>query len=402
MPGRLYYDDSYTTEFTARVIERLKVGEHPAVILDQTYFYPTSGGQPNDRGTLGGAAVLDVLTRDADGAVIHVLDHDIDGDTVTGSIDWERRFDLMQNHTGQHILTQAFVQAVGAQTLSFHLSDDSVTIDLDQLNLTPDKIYAAEDLANRIAQENRPVRARLIDPADAESVRIRKVPERMFTDGLRIIEVEGFDTTACGGTHVRATGEIALIKIIRLEKRGDKTRVEFRCGGRALRDYREKNAVINQLTMDLTCSVGELGGAINKLRDELKAAQSALKAASTRLVEQEAAQLYEQAPCYDEICIVTAAFENRDVSELRLLASKLTDHGWTIALLGTAGEKAHIICARSREMPDDMNVPLKAALAVLGNARGGGRPEMAQGGGIPATLEQVQAALLAARQVLLP
>jgi alanyl-tRNA synthetase len=307
----------------------------------------------------------------------------------------------MQNHTGQHILTQAFVQAAGAQTVSFHLSDDSVTIDLDQLNLSPEKINAAEDLANRIIQENRPVTARLIDPKDAESVRIRKIPERMFTQGLRIIEVAGFDTTACGGTHVRATGEIALIKVMKLEKRGDKTRVEFRCGGRALDDYREKNIVVNTLTADLSCSFGEISGAINKLRDELKAAQSALKSTSTRLIEYEVRELLDAAPQYNELCVVSAVFENRDANELRLLAIKLTENAGTIALLGTVGEKSQIICARSKELPMDMNLPLKAALALI-NARGGGRPEMAQGGGVPASADQIRTAIDAAKQVLIP
>jgi alanyl-tRNA synthetase len=400
MARRLYYDDAYTTEFTAQVVERLNVGEQPAVILDTTYFYPTAGGQPHDKGTLGHAFVVDVQARDSDGAVVHVLDRELEGDTVTGKIDWARRFDLMQNHSGQHILTQAFVQAAGARTVSFHLSDDSVTIDLDQLNIPADKVQEAEDLANRIVQENRPLRARLIDPNDAEGVRIRKIPERMFTDGLRIIEVEGFDTTACGGTHVQNTGEIALIKVLRLEKRGDKTRVEFRCGGRALRDYREKNAIVNQLITDLTCSANEIAPIIGKLRDEQKAAQQALKAATTRLMEYEARELLDAAPGYNDLSVVTAVFENRDVNELRMLASALVKTDWTIALLGTAGDKAQVICARSANIPHDMNPLLKAALAVL-NARGGGRPEMAQGGGVPASADQVNTALAAAKSLLL-
>jgi alanyl-tRNA synthetase len=400
MAGRLYYDDAYATEFRAQVVERLKVSGRAAVILDGTYFYPTAGGQPNDTGTLGSARVVDVQARETDGAVIHVLDRELNSDTIAGKVDWARRFDLMQNHTGQHILTQAFVQAVGANTLSFHLSDDSVTIDLDQLNIPIDKVQAAEDLANRIVQENRPVRARLIDPNDAEGVRIRKIPERMFTDGLRIIEVEGFDTTACGGTHVKHTGEIAMIKVLRLEKRGDKTRVEFRCGGRALRDYREKNAIVNQLTADLTCSASEIPLVMGKLRDEQRATHQALKSATARLIEYEARELLDTAPHYNELCMVTAVYENRDPNELRLLANALIKTDWTIALLGTAGDKAQIICARSGNIPHDMNPLLKTALTML-NARGGGRPEMAQGGGVAASLEQVRAALEAAKNLLL-
>src|SRR5829696_1341544 len=159
---RLYYDDAYTRDFTARIVERIEVDSHPAVILDQTYFYPTSGGQPNDTGLIGGVAVLDVMARKEDGAVVHVLAGEVEGETVACALDWVRRFDHMQHHTGQHILSQAFVQVARASTVGFHLSTDSITIDLDQTNVSDDAVTAVETLANDVVWANRPVTARII------------------------------------------------------------------------------------------------------------------------------------------------------------------------------------------------------------------------------------------------
>ncbi|NWF71235.1 MAG: alanyl-tRNA editing protein [Chloroflexi bacterium] len=408
MNARRYYDDAYTTRFQARIRERLQAGQRPVVILDATYFYPASGGQPHDLGEIGGVAVVDVQTRESDGAVLHVLAAPLAAAAeVACQVDWARRFDHMQQHTGQHILTQAFVQTADAHTVGFHLSPDSVTIDLDK-NLPAEQISAAETLANQIVQENRPVRARLIalDAAEAapsggrEGVRVRKIPEKMYTDGLRVIDIDGFDVTACGGTHVAHTGEIGLIKVLKTERRGDKLRVEFRCGGRALRDYQQKNAIISTLSADLTCATSEIVAAITRLRDELKSAHTALRAASARLVEYDAAALLQNATEHNGLRLVKAAFENRAAAELRLLAARLTETPGVVALLGTAGDKAQIICARSTDATPDMNAPLKAALTLLGKARGGGRPDLAQGGGIPAGLAQVQAALDAAQMAL--
>jgi alanyl-tRNA synthetase len=396
MTRRLYYDDPYTTEFTARVVERAVVDGRLAVALDQTYFYPTGGGQPHDTGRLGGAPVLEVLTRDSDHVVLHVLDGEVAGDEVVGEVYWPRRLDHMQHHTGQHILTQAFVEVAGANTVGFHLGEESVTIDLDAAEITDQQIAAAEDLANRVVQENRPVRARLIDPGDADQVRMRKMPDYLATDGLRVVEVEDFDRTACGGTHVAHTGEIGLIKVVKAERRGEETRIEFRCGGRALQDYQAKHAAISGLAARLSVGYWEVDEAVGRLEAELKETRQALRAARKALIRGEAIELLAGTAEVGGVRIVRACFPDRDAGEARALVSHLIEGPGAVALVGTAGEKAELIFARSADLSLDVVPLLKEALASLGSDRGGGRPDFAQGGGIWADAAQVDAALAAA------
>jgi alanyl-tRNA synthetase len=396
---RLYYDDSYTTQFSARVIERLTVKDKPALVLDRTFFYPTGGGQPHDSGTINGAAVLDVFTRDDDKAVVHVVAETeaIPAVEVACTVDWAVRFDLMQHHTGQHILSAAFIVEADAHTVGFHLSGETVTIDLDKNNLTPDAISRSEALANRIVWENHPVTARLVDPNDLEGVRMRKLPEHLATAGLRVVDIDGFDVTACGGTHVRATGEIGLIKIVKTEKRGDKTRVEFKCGGRAFADYAHKHDVLNRVALLFNAGVAETDQIVGRLQEDYKAALRDLKAAQGQLIEFEAARLHAAVPEADGRRVVTAAFDGRDAGELRLLANALAAFPGTVALLGASGDKTNLIFGRSADSPGDMNALLKSVLTLLEGGRGGGQPHMAQGGGGKSDVAAVMALLEAAR-----
>jgi alanyl-tRNA synthetase len=389
---RAYYNDSYTTAFNARIVERATHDGKPAVRLDRTYFYPTGGGQPHDTGQMDGVHVVDVVAREGDKAVLHCLEGEIATDEVTCQIDWARRFDHMQQHTGQHILTQAFVQTTGAQTVGFHLSADTVTIDLDHTGLSDAQIAAAEDEANRIVIENHPVTARLIDPNDADGVRARRIPEKLLTAGLRIIDIDGYDVTACGGTHVRAAGEIGMIKVVKIEKRGDKTRVEFKCGTRALRDYRLKTDALTRITAALTVGTADAADAVIRLQDDYKTMGRALKAAATQLIEAEADKLILETSDVDGLRLIVRAYEGRDAGDLKLLASRLTMGEGVIALLGSAGDKSLLIFARSRDLAHDMNALLKTALAAFGG-RSGGQPSMAQGGGVPASLDVIRAAL---------
>jgi len=397
---RLYYTDSYTTSFEAQIVEQTSLQDQPAVVLDRTYFYPTSGGQPHDGGTLGGIRVVDVSIREADGAVLHMLERPLDGGRVAGAIDWPRRFDHMQHHTGQHILWQAFVRVAGAATIGFHLSPDSVTIDLDKPAIDPALVDEAEDLANRIVTENRPVRAWF--PPDDELARLdlRKVPD---VDGkFRVVLVEDFDANACGGTHVSRAGEIGLIKVLRVDRRGESARVEFRCGARALRDYREKHALLSRLSAELTTGYWEVPAALDKLREENKALRREIKTLRGAMLDHEAGRLWQDADRAGGYALIVRQFADRDVADVRQLVQALVAHPATVALCGVSGEKAQLILARSDDLPFDMVAALKRALAVLGVDRGGGRPSFAQGGGVAAGPDAVASALRVAAETIRP
>ncbi|MBN1202714.1 MAG: alanyl-tRNA editing protein [Anaerolineae bacterium] len=394
---RLYYADSYTTTFDAHLIERATYGNAPAVVLDRTYFYPTSGGQPHDTGALNDVPVVDVVIRPDDGAVLHVVAGEVSGETVSGQIDWTRRFDHMRHHTGQHILSQAFVRLARAETVGFHLSPDSVTIDLSRA-VKPATIDAAEDLANQVVAENRPVRAWFPTADELSSLQLRKVPE---VDGkLRIVAINDFDVTACGGTHVAHTGEVGVIKVLRVDRRGDTVRVEFRCGARALLDYRQKNALMNQLAAELTTGIEDIPAALQRLRDENKALRRDLRALQSTMIEYEAGSLWQAADRAGGYALIAQVFEHDDAGRVRQLVQDLIARPGTIAVCGIAGEKAQFIAARSDDLPHDMVAVLKRGLAVWGVDRGGGRPSFAQGGGAAATPDDVRAALAAAIEAI--
>jgi len=236
MTERLHYDDAYLLRFSARVVEHTQWEGRPAVVLDRTAFYATGGGQPHDTGILDGVGVVDVVERESDGAVVHVLAAPLPPGTVDveGEVDRARRLDLTRQHTGQHIISAAFVEVLGANTVSFHLSADYATIDLDRSPLTAEDLARVEDLANEVVMENRPVISRFVSRDELPALTLRK--PLAHAGPVRIVEVPGFDCSACGGTHVRATGELGLIKLVRAERRGTESRVEFLCGGRALAD----------------------------------------------------------------------------------------------------------------------------------------------------------------------
>jgi alanyl-tRNA synthetase len=337
--------------------------------------------------------LLDVVARESDKAVIHVLAEAVNGDEMLCELDWARRFDHMQHHTGQHILTQAFVQTCGAGTVGFHLSADTVTIDLDQGALSAAQIATAEDLANQVVFEARPVTTRIVDPEAAEGVRMRRLPDTLVTGGLRVVEVADFDVTACGGTHVRSTGEIGIIKVVKTEKRGDKLRVEFKCGGRALHDYRVKSDVLGRIAGALNAHFSEADAVVAKLQEDYRSAARALKATSSQLVEYEAASLIAETASENGRRLIIRVYDQRDPAELKLLAQRLSAADGVIALLGSAGDKSLLIFARSADRTEDMNALLKRALTQLGDARGGGQPNMAQGGGIAADEAAIRRAL---------
>ena len=396
MSNRLYYADSYTTTFKADVVEQLEVDGAPAVVLAETFFYPTSGGQPFDMGRLGEQAVVDVQVRDSDQAVVHVLDGELQLGVVSAEIDQPRRFDHMQQHSGQHILSQAFIQVMDAATISFHLGTNGCTIDLDCRELSAENLQAAELLANQIIWQNRPINCYFINKSKLSELPLRKIPE-VEGDELRIVDIVDFDVNACGGTHVAHTGEVGQIKIGKLERIRNSVRVEFFCGQRALMQARSVGSELGAISAEFSCPPSEIPAAINKLRTEIKQAKKAAKLQQSKLLGFEVDALRTNAETVGDLNIIAQLFEDNDGGKLRQMANQLVQNSQTVVLLGN---KSQLIFARADDAPSDMGALIKPFLTELGGS-GGGKAQFAQGGGLSAELGTIQDVLNRAKAAYL-
>jgi alanyl-tRNA synthetase len=400
---RLYYQNAYTTRFEATIVERVREDGQTAVILDQTFFYPTSGGQPFDNGTIQNIPVHNVTVREKDDAVLHWLDtKELWQDQIIGHINWARRFDHMQQHTGQHILSQSFIQVAQVETAGFHLSENTLTIDLNSSQVGPTQVEEAEYLANQIIWQNRPIHIRSVTVEQAKKLALRKLPP-VRQGMLRLIEIDQFDLTACGGTHVRQTGEVGMIKIVKLERQNNQLRVAFVCGQRALHDYRLKNSIVNQLSVELTTGLDDVIPSVLRAKDENKENKRRLKKQQEQLLYFEAAEMIKNGKMVGETAVVTRVFtkEESDPGQLRILGNHLTQNNQVIALLGLAGDKTQLLFCRSQNAPGEMNQLIKPALQILGSAAGGGSAAMAQGGGPATNKERVQQAIDKAERLLI-
>lgn len=379
MTERLYYKDAYLQEFESTVAACVETGEGRfEVRLAASAFYPTGGGQPNDLGTLGGRAVLDVIDHEA-GGVGHVLDGPLEpGALVKGVIDWARRFDHMQQHTGQHMLSAAFEAACQARTLSFHLGKESCTIDLDRV-LGADEIRRAEDEANRVVWQDREVCVLFAEASDVAST-LRKESAREGT--LRLIDVPGFDRSACGGTHVARTGVVGIISIVGFEKFKGGTRVEFLCGGRALGRLREWRDVFAATSRVLSVLPTALPEAVERLQAENKALGRIVREQQEKLAGHAAAELVASGETSGGRLIIVKALEGWDANGLKSLANAAaaTHPGAAIALFSMPGPASAVVACASESGADAAAV-LKALTARFGG-KGGGRREFAQGGGL--------------------
>lgn len=393
MTEKLYRTDPYLREFTAQVVRRSTSGEQPALILDRTAFYPTSGGQPNDTGTLGGSRVLDVIEDEASGDIVHVLDRGVDADEVQGTIDWQRRFDHMQQHSGQHILSQAFEQVLDAPTVSFHLGAELCTIDVQLMGMSAAEAMRVEDMANSIVFADTLVRVHEVTREELARFPLRKQP--VVSGKIRIVEIEGFDFSPCGGTHVRAAGEIGLIKIRRWERRGETLRIDFHCGRRALLDYRWKNDTVNALAASLSVKDEDVPESVERTVTQAREGFRQLEDARKRLMELEARLWLAETPVSGGMRLITRIFTDRTAEEARRLALALTASPQTVVLFGLRGtDRASLVFARSADLPHDLNALLKS-IAPMVSGRGGGTPSLAQGGG--PGLDKLDEALAAAQ-----
>jgi len=392
MTDRLYYHDAYVREFDADIVEQTTHDGRAAVVLDRTAFYPTSGGQPFDVGTLSGAKVLDVVDGD-DGRILHLVDRAPEAARVTGAIDWARRFDHMQQHTGQHVLSAAFDRLLHARTESFHLGAEYSTIDLAR-ELSPAEIAQGEDEANRIVWEDRPVSIRFAGPDEIAALPLRKEPKREGT--LRLIDVRDFDLSACGGTHVARSGEIGIIAVAAAERFRGGSRVTFLCGGRALAGYRALRDAVAGSVRALSVLPADLPAAIERVQADARELRRQIKDFQAKLAVQEADALADAAAAVGEVRLVTASLPGWDAAGLKAVAARIVERPGHVAVLVGEPAPSAIVVARSAGLPHDAGALLRQLIERHGG-KGGGRPELAQGGGITAAAPAV---LQSARELM--
>ena len=386
MTERLYYTDPYLKEFAAHVTGVRDVDGRTGVVLDRTAFYPSSGGQPFDAGVIGDRRVVEVV--DADEEIIHVIEGEPPSGALTGRIDWPRRFDHMQQHTGQHVLSAAIEQVCGVRTDSFHLGAASATIDLAR-ELTIAETTDAEELANAVIWEDRPVAIRFVDAGDAAARQLRKESSRSGT--LRIIEIEGFDVSACGGTHVARTGAIGIVAISGWERLRGGTRLEFRCGLRALHAHRTLRDTLAAGGRLLSSAAGDVPRAIERLQEEGKDLRRRVKDLEGRLAGYEADAVAAHAAEMQGFRVVAEAVPGADMNALKTIAQSVASRPDHFVVLLTSGSPVSVIVARAANVPVDSGRILKQLIAHFGG-KGGGRPELAQGGGLMGRADEIVAA----------
>ncbi len=384
MTERLYYTDSFLYDFDAEIAEVIS-GERTAVVLDRTAFYPTSGGQVFDTGVLsanGSALRVTEVAEDENGKILHYMEAPArtlaPGQKVTGTIDAERRCDHMQQHSGQHVLSAAFIELFEMPTVSFHMGNEMCTIDLAAKALSSDQIVRAEARANQIVFENRPVGVRFVSLEEARSLGLRKLPE-LQKDEMRLVEIRDFDLCACGGTHVTQTSQIGTVLIRKTEKVKQGIRVEFVCGDRALRMARKDYATLTEAAGLFSGHIYDVPQQIKKMLDEVKAAQKRQHALLEEIAQLSAAELCGNARAVGKFKVVQRLFADRDLTFIKLLAQKLTKFPGMVVLLGSTASPAAIVFARSADVEGDVSILMKDAMAAVGG-RGGGSKYLAQGG----------------------
>jgi alanyl-tRNA synthetase len=379
---RLYYHDSRLLEFDARVIDLSERDDGAiAVTLDRTAFYPTGGGQPNDTGTLGDARVVDCIDAESDG-VLHVIQGPAPevGDSVHGHVDWRRRLDHMQQHTGQHILSAAFVKLFDAPTHSFRVLEHECEIDVALDNPSDEKIEQAVDLANQIIWEARPIEIQEVTSEAAAALPLRKEPAR--EGDLRVIEIADFDLTPCGGTHAKSTGEVGVIAVRSWERAKGLARIQFMAGMRVVGDYRKANRTAFDVAALFSAGREDSPGLVAKLIDENKKLTRRVRELDEIASRVEAEEMLRaHATTSGSTTIITRVFDDRSADSLKHLALALIARSNVIALLGSReGDTARLVFARSAETTGDMNALMRKACEII-DGRGGGKPDVAQGGG---------------------
>ncbi len=377
----LYLLDAAKLEFEAEIIEIQPLPDgRTGIILDRSYFYPTGGGQEFDTGALGEAQVLEVLKQDDPVQVVHVVDRPLPLGTTTGRIDAGRRQRHMQHHTAQHLLTQCFVHLYGLDTLSANINGyNPSTLDLPVTALRKEQLAQAEDLANQFIYQNRPVRAYFVTPKQLEGLPLRRAPK--VNEDIRIVEIDGFDFTPCGGTHCASTGQIGVIKIVKTEKQNDRLRVHFVAGWQALQLFQFSFETVSNLAGGLSVSQAKLSASVLRQSEQLQQAQKELQSLRYEKIAWEAARLGESAEQLAGTKVTLASFSARPAGELRMLGTELAKQPGLVSVLASQeGQKLALLVACGDGAGVAARDLLSKLLAPL-NGRGGGDSRLAQGGG---------------------
>ena len=370
-----YYRDSMMREFSADVVRTGTDGLGSYVVLSNTAFYPTGGGQPHDTGWIGTHEVVNVEKVEED--IRHYIDGDVEDitGTVVGKLDWSRRFDHMQQHTGQHILTAAFVELFGYQTVSFHLGAELVAIDLNTTEVTPEQLVAAEKRANDIVLENHPIETKWVTKDELAQYNLRK--DVTVEEDIRLVIIPDYDYNGCGGTHPTSTGQVQMIKIMETEKMKSNIRVHFVCGDRVRQQLDMRKNVLTDVARQLSVPEREAGTALTKVLQAAKQADKSLAEARDALLAYEAKELAGQGEA-----VISQAYLNRTIQELQKLARFIvTSNPQAVALLvADNADKLQFVAARGADVAASMKEISEKVLPLI-NGKGGGNDALVQGGG---------------------
>ena len=382
MTEKLFYQDQTVKSFEATIV-KYDTDEKGKkyVVLDQTHFYPTGGGQPHDIGYLNNERVVDV--EEVNGEVRHYTESGVFtiGEKVKATIDWEHRFDHMQQHCGQHILSAAFAHLFTYQTISFHLGKETCTIDLETISVSEDELSEAEKLANEIILEDRLIETKWITEKEIHQYPLRKAPS--VKENIRLVVIPDFDYNACGGTHPTSTGKVSSLKILGIEKQKKHVRIQFIAGKRVLNQFNRKNNITKQLTQLLNTPEERLVETAQTLLNNTKQLENKLEVCEDTILSLESMKLLQSKEIRNNIHVVHALYEDKTMKSIQKLGKLLSEQDVDIlAILVIKNEdKYQFVCSKGRNVPFNMNLLIKNVLPLI-DGKGGGSETMAQGGGL--------------------
>ncbi|MCA0150230.1 DHHA1 domain-containing protein [Rossellomorea vietnamensis] len=378
MTVKQYYQDAYMREFNTSIQEQKQDESGWYVVLEETAFYPTGGGQPYDTGTLKDKRIINV--EEVNGEIRHYIEEPFEdiSEVIEGQIDWERRFDHMQQHAGQHILSAAFAEALQYETISFHLGKEFLTIDLNVSDISNSDASKAEELANRIIREARPIETKWVTEAELSDYPLRKQPS--VTDEIRLVIIPDFDYNGCGGTHPRSTSEVGAIKILDWEKHKGHIRLQFICGDRVLHQLHRKNGLLKELTSVLQAPEENMVSTAEQLISKQKEQEKALEGLKEVLLTYEAEGL--PGVQKDDYTLIQKAYNDRPIQELQKIAQHIVSkrEDAIVMLVVQNDQKLQLVAAKGSLPTINLREVAQKVFPLI-NGKGGGKESFVQGGG---------------------